>query len=220
VPVYLTIGDYRSLAALTAATPAERERAQWLVAHETRIIAPDSALAAVFRPSSDSTIVGHVLLRINGRAIDAAVTARAQGIVISDTTLVARGLRRFSGGEREQRPIVLAAADSIGIGRLSMTNFPVSIARVDNEAATIGLDVLGRFASTFDAKTGRITLHSGGVAPADAAGTRLLTLTTPSDVRIMQSGGWMSVTRSQVSRMLRDHRWSFDAKRGQIVIDL
>ncbi|MDB4877145.1 MAG: hypothetical protein JWM41_3591 [Gemmatimonadetes bacterium] len=221
VPVYLAIGEYAPLAALTAATPAERARAKWLVAHATRVHAPDSALAAVFRPATDSGSIGSIPIRINGRAVDATVSARVQGIVVSDTTLIARGLHTFDGGvPRAARITVLAAADSVGIGRLGMSNYPVTVAHLDGaQRAMIGLDMLGRLAPTFDPKANRVTLHIGGAAPSSAAANHFLTLSAGSDLRIMQGGGWISVTRPQIARFLRERRWTFDGKRGELIVE-
>jgi hypothetical protein len=221
VPVYLTIGEYRPLAALTAATPAERARAKWLVAHETRVVAPDSAIVAVFRPATDSTSIGSIPIRVNGRAMNAAVSSRVQGIVIADTALAARGLHTFAAAvPRSARTTVLATADSVGIGRLSMTNYPVTIAHVDGaQPAMIGLDMLGRLAPTFDPKANRVTLHTGRTVPSSAAANHFLTLSAGSDVRVMQAGGWMSVTRPQLARFLRERRWTFDGKRGELIAE-
>ncbi len=41
---YLATGEFAPLAALPAASPAQRERAKWLTTHEPRVIAPDSVI--------------------------------------------------------------------------------------------------------------------------------------------------------------------------------
>ncbi|MEO6877536.1 MAG: hypothetical protein ABI205_03580 [Gemmatimonadaceae bacterium] len=217
---YLSIGDYAHLAALASATPDERQRAKFLAAHSSRVVAPESSLVAVFHPSDDSATIGRVTIRVNGHTLDAAVSVLVQGILIADTSIVARSLHLF-GVSRSQvgRSPVLAAADSLAIGRLTMLGVPVVIDRLERRAgATIGLDVLARFAPTFDPAAQRITLHAGGTAPR-IDGQRFETLMTPSDVRVARGGGWSSLGSAPILQLLATHRWTLDARRGQLVVE-
>jgi hypothetical protein len=208
-PVYLATGEYRPLQTLAGATSAERQRAAWLSSHEMRMVAPDSVLVALFRPSSDSDIIGHMPVRINGRTVDAAISARAQGIIVSDTGAVAR-LHRFA---------MLGVADSLGIGRLTLRNVPVSIDPSRGAAgAIIGLTALAQFAPSFDPIVGRVTLRMSGRAPRGLAGNRLVTWNAGDDLRVLQAGGWLSVTDVRIARLLRAARWTLDAKRGQLIL--
>ena len=215
---YLDAGEYRSLATLKSVAPAERERAQWLAARESRTVASDSILSVALRPPTDSTSVGRVVLRVDGRTLDAAISARVSGIIISDTSSLAHQLRRFAAdGERGS---VLAAADSIGLGRMSVSNVPVTIARVDGScAAIIGLDMLGQYVPTFDPLTAQITLHVGTPRAALPNGKRFVTWRTRSDLQLLQAGGWLSITRPSMARVLSERRWTFDAKRGALIVE-
>lgn len=218
IPVYLQIGEYKPLAALAAASPAERERAQWLAARESRVVAPDSIVVAQFRPSTDTATLGAMPIRVNGRTIDAVITTRIQGILIADTTDVATRVRKFASRGTTDRGRVLAVADSLGIGRVSISNVPVAVTTLTGHQAEIGIDVLGRFSPTFDPKLGHMTLRVGG-RPSMPRGAGLTTWTTGSDVRVLQAGGWLSLSHPQMSRLLRDHRWTYDARRGQIIVE-
>lgn len=215
---YLDAGEYRSLAALKSVAPAERERAQWLAARESRTVASDSILSMALRPPTDSTSVGRVVLRVDGRTLDAAISARVSGIIVSDTSSLGHQLRRFAAdGERGS---VLAAADSIGLGRMSVSNVPVTIARVDGSyAAIIGLDMLGQYVPTFDPLTAQITLHVGTPRAALPNGKRFVTWRTRSDLQLLQAGGWLSITRPSMARVLSERRWTFDAKRGALIVE-
>jgi hypothetical protein len=217
---YLAIGDYADLAVLSSATAAERQRAKYIAAHSSRVVAPESSVVAAFHPSGDSAAIGRITIRINGHTLDAVVSARVQGILIADTSAVARSLHVF-GAPRSQasRSPVLAAADSVAIGRLSMIEVPIVIDRLERRSgATIGLDALARFAPTFDPAANRITLHPGGTVPR-IDGQRFETLMTPSDVRVARTGGWISLTRSPIAQLLRAHRWTLDARRGELVVE-
>src|SRR6185436_5131699 len=162
--------------------------------------------------------LGHMPIRINGRTIDALVSTRVQGIIISDTTDVAGRLRKFAARGATDRSRVLAVADSLGIGRMSISNVPIAVATLSGNQAEVGLDALGRFSPTFDPKLAHVTLRTGGNA-AMPSGARLTTWRTNSDLRVLQAGGWLSVSHPQMSRLLRDHRWTYDARRGQIIIE-
>jgi hypothetical protein len=84
----------------------------------------------------------------------------------------------------------------------------------------IGLDVVGRFAPTFDPHTSRVTLHTSGrvdarLKNASGVATRL----TANDLLVLQGGGWVSATQPRMARVLSERRWTLDAKRGQIIIE-
>ena len=101
---------------------------------------------------------------------------------------------------------------------MTMIAFPLLVDHMDRrEGATIGLDVLAQFAPTFDPAAGRLFLRPGGEV-AGAVGQRFATLTTPTDIRIARAGGWASLTQPSIARMLRERRWTFDARRGELVV--
>src|SRR5262249_19803429 len=95
---YLAIGDFAPLAALPAASPAQRERARWLATHEPRVIAPDSLISMQLAHSDDSTAIGAIAARVNGVAVVLSLSSQGQGIVISRAALGDRRLRLFAAG--------------------------------------------------------------------------------------------------------------------------
>lgn len=221
-PVYLALGMYHELAALPSSSlsAAERERARWLDTHPTRLVSPDSIVTVRYRSGE----IGRLTIQVNGRSVEATMSSRVQGLVVSDTSAAAATLRRFNANEGQpasRGSSIPAAADSIGIGGILYRNFPVTVQSLGSRAeAIVGFDVLARFAPTFDPRGGRITLRVGGTvtAPPKNADT-FSTLLTPSDLRILQSRGWVSAGSAQMLRTLTDHRWTFDAQRGQIVVE-
>ena len=222
-PVYLSLGEYQKLSAMRAApiSNTERERARWLVSHPSKLIAPDSSTTVPYNKSNESSGIGSLTIRVNGRTLDAAVSTRIHGIVVSETSAVAKRLRVFSAPGNSRSSSVPAVADSIGIGGYSMTAFPVSIASLPaKEQATIGIDVLARFAPTFDPRSDKATLHVSGTVPkVSGVGAQFPTLMTTSDLRALQGGAWVSVDQGSIANMLSTRRWTFDAKRGQLTIE-
>src|SRR6185312_14292630 len=157
--LYERLDEYRELLALGGAplSAGERNRASWLLEHPTRVIAPDTLLVAQYREApGPSGYLGTLTIRVNGRPLDAAIAPRASGLVIADTNAIVQRLHRFptpAGSAARGNPSLAAVADSIGIGRLSLTNVPVSVAPIDGGyQAAIGVDLLDRFAPTFDAR--------------------------------------------------------------------
>ena len=222
IPIYVSLWEYHSLLALPTSVvgAAERERARWLEAHPTRVVAPDSVMMAAYRDTSDAGYIGHMPIRINGKTVDALIAAGATGIVISDSVATATRLKRFPSRTTTARggsQAALGAADSIGIARIIVTNYPLRVGS-SPVPAVIGLDVLGKFAPTFDAQTGRVTLRLGGALPPGLVGERLSTWSTATDLKLVQGGGWISITNPSIAQLLRQRPWTLDAKHGHLII--
>lgn len=220
-PVYLQIGEFHALATLPPSSMAAGDlaRARWLVEHAPRIIAPDSIITTSYRPAMGGGAIGSIPIRVNGRRLDATISARVHGLVISDTTAVASQLHRYPAGAITAR-VVPAVADSLNIGRLSISNAAVTIASGIDAPAMIGLDAFTQYAPTFDPRAGRVSLHPTGIpAAAPAGATVLQTLSVPNDLVVMRGGGWASLTSPVLTGLFRDRRWTVDIKRGRIVIE-
>ena len=222
-PLYLSLGEYHKLSALKSSplSVPERQRAQWLVARSTKLLAPDSTAAVAYHKATDGASLGRVAIRINGRSIDATVSARDHGIIIADTAAVVKRLRAFRQAGARASGAIPAVADSVGLGQFSLADYPVSIQPLpDKKQAVIGLDVIARFAPTFDPAAERLTLQvSGTVAQKPSGADELPTLFTRDDLRVLRAGGWISVDQPPLSRMLSSRRWTFDARRGHLTIE-
>jgi tetratricopeptide (TPR) repeat protein len=223
-PVYLALGMYHELAAMPSPSlsAAERERARWLDAHPTRLVSPDSIVVLSYKPSPASRYLGRIAIRVNGRSVDAAIDPRVRGVVVSDTGVIARSLRHFDDADATSRAAwKFVVADSINIGGLAYRNVPIALQSLADKAqAIVGFDVLARLAPTFDPRTGRITARvSGMVASPVPNGDVFATLLTPSDFRVLQTRGWISASDAPVQRTLSERRWTFDARRGQLIVE-
>jgi hypothetical protein len=222
-PLYLALGDYHALAKLPASplTGGEKSRAAWLESHPTRLIAPDSVLTASVKVANDSSYIGRMPIRVNGRIVDALIDVASRGITVSDSIAGVTHVHMFVEKESQRdRGTFAAAADSIGISRMSITNAPITVAPIA-VPAIVGLDALSRFAPTFDFSAGRLTLRVSGYLeqPPPASATVLLTLAKPADWLVLRANGWVSMRDAEIARLLREHRWTLDAKHGQLVIE-
>jgi hypothetical protein len=217
---YLRMYDFAPLAALPAASPAQRERARWLVTHEPRIVAPDSVLSALFSPGDDANSLGNVAVRVNGVALTASLSAQVQGVVVSRAAMGDRRPKLFTGGADSTGDAdLLAVADSVGIGSLTLINQPVTLSTLPpGTQALIGLSELGRFAPTVDPKSGKLTLRAAGDLRDSPAGERLTTLDHAVGVFVLRDGVWIA-SPAGLARLLRDREWTFDARRGSLIVD-
>jgi hypothetical protein len=153
--------------------------------------------------------------------MEATISTHVRGIVLSDTSSLAKRVRAFRAPGGSGGQATPAVADSIGLGGYSLSQVPVSIAPViGNVSAMIGMDVLARFAPTFDPRSERLTLHVSGSVPKPGPGVdQFSTLMTSNDLRVLQAGGWLGIDQPPIAKMLTTRRWTFDAKRGQLTVE-
>jgi hypothetical protein len=219
---YLATGEFAPLSSLPAASSAQRERAKWLTTHEPRVIAMDSVMSVKLAPGEDSASLGIVAGRVNGVAIVLSLSSQAQGIVVSRA--VVRGKdhrpRIFAAGvDTTGDADLLAVADSLSIGRLTMLNQPITLATLPpGTQGMIGLAALGRFAPTSDSKMGTLTLRADGSVRGEVPGDRLPTLDQATGLSVLRSGAWIA-SPAEVARLLRNRVWTFDAKRGTLIVE-
>jgi hypothetical protein len=224
-PIYFDLGEYQDLLSLPVSplSGAERQRVRWLTEHKSALVVADSLLMVTYRESADSEFVGHLPIRIDGHIVDAAISVTARGVILDDSNPLVARLHRFRtpirGADGPQ--YVPAVADSIGIGQLSLMNEPVMVAPLaKHTAAVVGLDVLARFAPTFDPHTDHITLRANGRVGEGTAGSyEFSTVMTNSDLLIAQAGGLASVRTPDIKRLLAERRWTLDTRRGTLVLE-
>lgn len=220
---YEYLADFPSLARLSPATVGASTitRARWLVDHPTRVASQDSVTLIGFHERMAGDTVGTMPARINGRNVNAVISARARGITLGNDVANTARARRFETAVDSGRAIRLAVVDSIDLGRLSIRNAPVRVDVTGGERGVlIGLDALMRFAPTFDGAANQLALHSTG-SPSGQQGqsTAINTLLIDGELLTATAGGWASIALPNVARLLRGHRWTIDTKRGRIVIE-
>lgn len=224
-PIYFDLGEYQDLLSLPVSplSSAERQRVRWLTTHKSALVVSDSLLMVTYRESADSEFVGHLPIRIDGHIVDAAISVTARGVILDDDNPLVARLHRFRTPMRgaDGPRYIPAVADSIGIGQLSLMNEPLMVAPLPHKtAAVIGLDVLARFAPTFDPHTDHITLRANGRVDSGPRGSyEFSTVMTNSDLLIAQAGGLASVRTPDIKRLLAEKRWTLDTRRGTLVLE-
>jgi hypothetical protein len=221
-PAYLYLGEFQPLSRLPASAigVGEVARARWLVDHPMRVTAPDSLVPVDFAEIMTGDTLGTIPIRIGGRPFTAVVSARARGISIGDEIGTTLKARRFDAPGDTIRPGHLGVVDSIVIGRLAMRNYPV---RVDlpggDRGVTIGLDALMPFSPTFDARRGRLELHSSGaLGPQSATATEVATLISNGMLLMTSADGWGTAGVPNIANQLRGRRWTIDSRHGRVLI--
>jgi hypothetical protein len=218
---YMNLGEYEAIDRLPVATLSSDEQAQvrWLAARPSRLSLPDSSVLVAFNRTGASGYIGAVRLRVNGQPIVALVSTRSTcGLRVSDTLSVARSLHRFGAAGRGGYGL-LAAADSLGVGRLSISNVPVVIERM-SVPAVICFGMLARYAPSFDPRGNLMTLHMAGVAPPPSSRAMVAPIMdVGGEYTVLHGGKWTPIVLPEVAALLRDRRWTFDPRRRQVAIE-
>lgn len=154
-PLYERAGRWRDLALLSPSplSPGERQRAGLLAERRYAARGADSAVLAL----STGRALGTITALVGEDTVTLVVDPLARGLVLDASAQRAEGMRAFV--ERDGRALVgIAAAMSLGALRLS--DVPVRFAALGQRATgVVGLDFLGDYAPTVDARRGTITLR-------------------------------------------------------------
>jgi hypothetical protein len=216
-PLYMDLGEYPALdkLAMSPLSPSQKTVVRWLAEHPSRVIAPDSTVLVAFARSTNSTYLGTALIRLNGVPVRASIAARnGCGIRIAETSVIATKVRRYPPDHAGATTVTPAIADSIGLGKMTLTSVPLEITSSSDVPAVICLGILARYAPTFDPRALLITLRLSGNVPAPTARAETIPL-------VAIDGNYLLAARTPWSPLeaLKDRRWTFDAKHGQVVVD-
>jgi hypothetical protein len=218
-PVYERLGEYNHLAALpSSAVPyGERMRAEYLRDNAPAVAGPDSA--SVTYEVSDSQLLGRVVLRIGDDTVTATIDARAAGLVLDTAWARRKEIRRF-GSRSTPWGGLLAVTPVVALGPYTLTNVPTRFAAQRSAArATIGLDLLGELAPSFDPRGGRVLLRASGRLPEGFPGLRIATLTNDRGVYVVKGETIFPLGHPDVQRYFRNSRWTLNPRRGEVLVD-
>jgi hypothetical protein len=218
-PVYQRLGEYNHLAALPAsAVPyGERMRAEFLRDNRPGVSGPDSA--TVDYTVNDSQLLGRVRLLVGADTVLATIDARAEGLVLDTAWSKRKELRRF--GARTSLPRdVEAVTPTVALGPYTFTNVPTHFAPLlGAKRATIGLDLMGQLAPSFDPRAGKVLLRASGRLPATFPGSRIATLTNDRGVYVVKGETIFPLGHPDVQRYFRNSRWTLNPKKGEVLVD-
>jgi hypothetical protein len=221
---YAYLNDWRSTAML-AESPlhdGQKKRNSWLLQHPTRVIAPDSTvLMALARTPLDS-FIGVTPIRLNGTTVKALIRPALHcKIELSDTSHALAKLHTFPDTRtRGGLPYLAAAADSVGLGRMTILGVPIDVRPLGPDVgATICFGELMPFSPTFDARAGLLALHVSALPAPPRTVTTVPFYAPEGRLSLIRAGGLASIVSPAVRSFLGDSRWTIDTRRGQVVIE-
>jgi len=218
-PVYERLGEYNHLAALpSSAVPyGERLRAEYLRDNPPAVSGPDSA--SVPYEVNDSQLLGRVAIRVGADTVIATIDARVEGLVL-DTAWIRRSeLHRFGSRSSPVRD-AFAVTPQVALGPYTLTNVPTRFSAQRGAArATIGLDLLGQLAPSFDPRASRVLLRASGRLPESFPGARIATLTNDRGVYVVKGETIFPLGHPDVQRYFRNSRWTLNPRRGEVLVD-
>jgi hypothetical protein len=218
-PVYQRLGEYNHLAALpSSAVPyGERMRAEYLRDNRPGIAGPDSA--AVEYTVNDSQLLGRVRLLIGEDTVVATIDARAAGLVLDTSWAKRKELHRFGSRTTAARDVD-AVTPTMVLGPYTFTNVPTHFAVLTGASrATIGLDLIGQLAPSFDPRAGTMMLRASGRLPTTFPGLRIATITNDRGVYVVKGETIFPLGHPDVQRYFRNSRWTLNPKRGEVLVD-
>ena len=218
-PVYQRLGEYNHLAALPAsAVPfGERMRAEYLRDNPPAVAGPDSA--SVDYLVNDSQLLGRVQLLIGTDTVMATIDARTEGLVLDTSWAKRKELRRFGSRNTSIRDVNVVTP-SMALGPYTFTNVPTRFAPQPGAArATIGLDLVGQLAPSFDPRTGKMLLRASGRVPTTFPGLRIATITNDRGVYVVKGETIFPLGHPDLQRYFRSSRWTLNPKRGEVFVD-
>lgn len=213
VPMYVRLGDFKELVALTpnVLTPAERQRARWLATRPSEARLRDSVVLLSYRAMGDGHGLGTIMLRVGKAEYPAIIDPRVSGAVLPASARA--DVRSFGAHGRN----TLAAADSLRIGGVVFSSVPVLVGTPD-EVARIGFAVLAPYFPGFDPAKGILTLRRVGRRSPSPAGVRVPVLFDADGMRLLIGGRWHSSSAASASMLLATRRWIWDGRLGDVVL--
>jgi hypothetical protein len=213
VPLYVRLGDYKELVALTpnVLTPAERQRARWLATRPSEARLRDTVVILSYRAMGDGRGLGTIMLRVGKAELPAIIDPRVSGLVLPASARA--DVRAFGAQGRN----TLAVAETVQIGGVVLSNVPVLLGTPD-ETARIGFDVLASYFPGFDPARGILTLRRVSRRSPSPTGVRVPALFDADGMRLLIGGRWHSSTAASASMLMATRRWIWDGKLGDVVL--
>ena len=218
VPLFVRMGDYQQLAMLRpdVLTPAERQRARWLVANPPQARLQGNSVVLTYQAMGDGRGLGTIPVRIGkagaqGSEVIAIIDPRVSGLVLP--SWLRRDLRLFGNNG----PQTLAVAEQLRLGGATFTNVPVVVGNAD-ERARIGFDVIAPFYPRFDSRNGMLALQRVDRRASAPPGLRVHALYDSDGMRLLINSKWYPSSAEAPSMLLATRRWMWDWKLGDVIL--
>jgi len=211
--IYRWQGDWEQIAALPATTANDgvRALARWLAQHPGSVTGPDSSVIAL--APNEIAGLGRIAVGIGGTVSDADIDPSIEGLVLVSTPAALAATQLFG----TQDGSTIGAAFAVTFGAYTLTNVPVRLE--PGGRVRVGLDVLAPLYPTFDHPAKRIILRTP--APSSLPGVPMpLFLTFPGVKIVPRDGQRLAALDTPAGRAaLRGVRWTFDLRRGALMVE-
>lgn len=211
-PLYARQREYAKLLDLhpQVLSAAQRRQAAWLQEHPPASSLPDSVVLLTYSPSPDG--MGTVAISVGRAEMNAVIDPRIAGLVLPAPT---SELRSFGTDGQ----LTIAVASVVRIGAVTLANVPTTIGNTDQ--ARLGFDVVSRLSPTFD-PVRRALLLRREIPPHTATpairGLHVPALYDTNGLRLLFGGQWNSSTSDVSTMLLASRVWTWDSKRGDVVL--
>lgn len=215
VPLYGRLGDFAALDTLkpNVLTPAERRRAAWLRNKPAQAAFRDSVVLR-YQPLGDGRGVGTVLVALRRMEQAAIIDPRVSGLQVPAS--MRRELRTFTN----DTSTALGVADAIRIGGIVFSNVPATITSDSSDVVVrVGLDVVAPYAPRFDPIHRLLVLRRVERRSPPPIGTRVPALFDDNGLRLLFGDRWYASAAAMPAMLLSTRSWTFDARRGDLVLD-
>jgi hypothetical protein len=216
-PLYARLGDYRSLARL-APSPVplhQRSRVRWMATNPPGVSGADSA-GLPTRTGDARTLFSFPAVLLGDTVWIAVETGMLE--LTLHHSLATNAAAEFFGTQDNLHGV--ATLREMRIGGLRMINVPATFERTaSRNAGRVGIDFLRQFSPTYDPAAQRLVLRRAGRLGRGLPGERLPILHEATAVFVVVGGRLQPIFAEQPARLLRERRWSWDARRGVLLVE-
>jgi hypothetical protein len=209
--IYAWLGDWPAVAGLQHApmSAVERDRVKWLAANAPANSGADSAVVAL--EPNEAAGFGRIALAIGGVTLQADIDPNIEGLLLPSTAEVTGEAQQFGMHDSTSVAVIY----SVRIGGVRLTNVSASLS--PSATPAIGLGVLAALTPTFDAGAHSLTVRRQAPPPL---GDPLPILLAFPGVKLVARAGQAPVPMESAAgrAALRGTRWTFDVRRGAILV--
>jgi hypothetical protein len=216
-PLYVRLGDYRTLARL-APSPVplhQRSRVRWMATNPPAVSGADSAVLHT-RAGDARTLFSFPAVLLGDTVWISVETGMVE--LTLHQSLATNAAAEFFGTQDDRHGV--ATLRELRVGGMRMINVPAKFERTASRTAgRVGIDFLRQFSPTYDPAARLLVLRRTGRIGRPPTGDALPILHEATAVFVVIGGRLQPVFAEQPARLLRERRWSWNARRGVLLVE-